>query len=146
MPNSLVKSYAKKSGKTIDHVERWWDEAKEEALKKFGKKSKEFYAYVNAIVKRRAGLSEELTFKEYILIEEVMKENSSKEGWFIIPIGRTTKINALAGPFKTKGEAISEKWRYAHHVEDDMRVDIKYGKCGSKISDYFEPLDEPGSN
>ena len=76
MPNAVVKSYAEKTGKSVEHVEKWWEEAKEQASKKFKKKSKNFWAYVNGIVKRRAGLSEELTFKDYMLLEEVIAEGA----------------------------------------------------------------------
>ena len=66
MPNAVVKSYAKKTGKSAEHIERWWKEAEAEAKKKFKKKSPRFWAYVNGIVKRRAGLDEALTFKELL--------------------------------------------------------------------------------
>lgn len=66
MPNAVVKSYAKKTGKSAEHIERWWKEAEEQAKKKFKKKSPRFWAYVNGIVKRRAGLDEALTFKELL--------------------------------------------------------------------------------
>jgi hypothetical protein len=66
MPNNVVKSYAEKTGKSVDHVEKWWAEAEDEAKKKFKKKSPRFWAYVNGIVKRRAGLAENLSFKDFI--------------------------------------------------------------------------------
>jgi hypothetical protein len=53
MPSALVKKYAKETGKSVEHVERWWDEAKEEAAKKFKKSDPRFWAYVNGIVERR---------------------------------------------------------------------------------------------
>lgn len=78
MPNAVVKSYAEKTGKSVEHVERWWEEAKEEAKKKFKKKGPRFWAYVNGIVKRRAGLDEGITisFKSFLsaLAEEVELE------------------------------------------------------------------------
>lgn len=68
MPNAVIKSYAEKTGNSVEHVEAWWDEAKEQAAKKFKKKDKHFWAYVNGIVKRRAGVSEETSFKEFLMI------------------------------------------------------------------------------
>lgn len=57
MPNAIVKSYAKETGKSEEHIERWWKEAEAEALEKFGKKSDpRFYAYVNGIVEKRGKL------------------------------------------------------------------------------------------
>jgi len=56
MPNALVKSYAKETGKSVEHVEQWWDEAKEQALKKFKKSDPRYWAYVNGIVEKRGKL------------------------------------------------------------------------------------------
>lgn len=67
MPNAVVKSYAEKTGKSAEHIEGWWKEAEEQASKKFKKKGPRFWAYVNGIVKRRAGLAEEVTtFKDWL--------------------------------------------------------------------------------
>lgn len=80
MPNGVVKSYAEKTGKSVEHVEGWWKDAEKEAKKKFKKKGPRFWAYVNGIVKRRAGLSEGLTFKElYTNINLLEKEGDSDE-------------------------------------------------------------------
>jgi hypothetical protein len=56
MPNNVVKAYAKETGKSPEHIERWWKEAEEEALKKFPKKGPSYWAYVNGIVERRGKL------------------------------------------------------------------------------------------
>jgi hypothetical protein len=56
MPNALVKSYAKETGKSEERIERWWKEAEEQALKKFKKSDPRFYAYVNGIVEKRGNL------------------------------------------------------------------------------------------
>lgn len=56
MPNALVKKYAKETGKSEEHIERWWKEAEEQALKKFKKSDPRFYAYVNGIVEKRGKL------------------------------------------------------------------------------------------
>lgn len=80
MPNAVVKSYAEKAGKSVEHVEGWWKDAEEQAKKKFKKKSPRFWAYVNGIVKRRAGLSEDLSFKElYQNIKLLEKEGADDE-------------------------------------------------------------------
>lgn len=70
MPNAVVKSYAEKTGKSAEHIEGWWKEAEEQAKKKFKKRGPKFWAYVNGIVKRRAGLSEETSFKEFLKLCE----------------------------------------------------------------------------
>lgn len=78
MPNAVVKAYAKQTGKSVEHVERWWKEAEEQASKKFDKKDDSYWAYVNGIVERRGKLKHgkrkrkhvkeglKLTFKQYM--------------------------------------------------------------------------------
>ena len=79
MPNNVVKSYAKETGKSAEHIERWWKEAEEEASKKFSKSDPSYWAYVNGIVERRGKLKhgkrkkkhkneglEKLTFKQFV--------------------------------------------------------------------------------
>ena len=77
MPNAVVKSYSKETGKSPEHIEKWWKEAEAEALKKFGKKDDQYWAYVNGIVERRGKLKhgkrkkknegvELPTFKEFL--------------------------------------------------------------------------------
>lgn len=66
MPNAVVKAYAKKTGKSAEHIERWWKEAEEQAKKKFKKKGPHYWAYVNGIVKRRGGIDETTTFKDLL--------------------------------------------------------------------------------
>ncbi|WP_407307329.1 hypothetical protein [Acinetobacter sp.] len=56
MPNAVVKKYAKETGKSPEHIEKWWKEAEEQALKKFPKKGPHYWAYVNGIVERRGKL------------------------------------------------------------------------------------------
>lgn len=56
MPNAVVKSYAKETGKSVEHVEQWWEEAKEQASKKFKKSDPRYWAYVNGIVEKRGKL------------------------------------------------------------------------------------------
>ena len=80
MPNAVVKSYAEKTGKSPEHIEGWWKDAEEEAKKKFKKKSPRYWAYVNGIVKRRAGLSEELTFKELIENIRLLEQTGDDDG------------------------------------------------------------------
>lgn len=93
MPNALVKRYAKETGKSEEHVERWWKEAEEQALKKFKKSDPRFYAYVNGIVEKRGKLvhgkkkkkrktnedGTPFTFKCF-LAEERDREQSEVEG------------------------------------------------------------------
>lgn len=68
MPAATVKSYAKKSGKSIATVEGYWEEAKKSAnvAWKGKKKDEHYWAYVSGIVKKRCGLTESVTFKEFV--------------------------------------------------------------------------------
>lgn len=71
MPNAVVKSYAEKSGKSPEEIEKWWKEAEEESKKKFPKKGPHYWAYVNGIVKKRAKIKENVGFKDWL---EVLNE------------------------------------------------------------------------
>lgn len=67
MPSALIKSTAKKAHRAVKRIEAYWDEAKEAASKKGLKKGDDSYwAYVNAIVQRRSGLRECLTFRQFL--------------------------------------------------------------------------------
>ena len=52
MPNSLVKSYAKKHNMSVEDVELLWKKAKEIAAKSFPSDDRNFYAYVVGILKK----------------------------------------------------------------------------------------------
>ena len=63
MPNALVKKIAQKSKKSVKDIEKYWSFAVEAAEKwaeknSIAPKSDAFWAYVTAIVKRRAGLGD----------------------------------------------------------------------------------------
>lgn len=61
MPATVLKALAKKSEKSVQDLERYWKEAKESAKDKgFTEDEDRFWAYTMGIVKRRAGLSEDL--------------------------------------------------------------------------------------
>lgn len=74
MPTPVIAATAKKSHKSKDKIEGYWDDAKKQAAKKFKKKDSHYWSYVNAIVQRRAGLREELSskmsFKTYLKLDK----------------------------------------------------------------------------
>jgi hypothetical protein len=76
MPVPMLKSLAKKSGKSLSDAEKYWEEAKTSALKKFNKKDNRYWAYVAGIVKQRMGLSESISFKEFL--NETMSSSDEK--------------------------------------------------------------------
>lgn len=65
MPTPLIRCTAKKSHQKVKRIEGYWEKAKADAAKKFDKKDDSYWAYVNAITQRRAGLREQ-TFKEFL--------------------------------------------------------------------------------
>ena len=58
MPASVVKSFAKKSGKSVEEVEKIWDKLKDE----YG----EDYARITGTLKKILKLNESKTFTDYI--------------------------------------------------------------------------------
>jgi len=91
MPAPVLKSFAKKSGKSIETLEKYWNEAKTSAREKgLEPGSDRFFAFVTAIVKRRAGLSESLeefwgwildtVLNEYDLMEQDEDGEEDEEG------------------------------------------------------------------
>lgn len=73
MPVPALKNLAKETGKSLDDLERYWDEAK--AQVKPGD-ADDKWAMVMAIVKRRAGASKTKKTE----CSEVVKEEKSEEG------------------------------------------------------------------
>ncbi len=64
MPNPIIKSFAKKSGKTESEVDSVWNETKEEVSKSKDKSDPQFWSLVNSIVQKKLGISKR--FKEFI--------------------------------------------------------------------------------
>lgn len=69
MPNSIVKSFASKTEKPVDEVEKLWGKAKE-AAKSQGKKESDpdFFAYVTGTLKKMLKMEGKclLSYKEYV--------------------------------------------------------------------------------
>ena len=77
----MLKKLASKSGKSLSSAEKYWEDAKVSASKKFSKKDSHYWAYVASIVKKRMGVNESLRFKQFIkeeIILEVTDENLEK--------------------------------------------------------------------
>jgi hypothetical protein len=73
MPVPMLKKLANKTGKSVSKAEKYWEDAKISASKKFSKKDSHYWAYVTSIVKKRLGVSEEksASFKQF-LVEQVI--------------------------------------------------------------------------
>jgi hypothetical protein len=72
MPTPLILSYAKRSKKTVQQVEAAWDRAKEQAkgIRRSNIIDKQYWSLVNGLFKKELGLSESLTFKQFIIERE----------------------------------------------------------------------------
>lgn len=61
MPPNLVKSFSKKSGKSVDTIEKYWDDAQIVVSKQYPdveKDSDRYFALVTSIVKKMAGIED----------------------------------------------------------------------------------------
>jgi hypothetical protein len=77
MPNSVVKSFAKRANKSESEVEKLWKETEEEVKDKFKFKTSAYWAYVNKTVQHKLGLAKEsLSFRNFcsIITEEEKKQ------------------------------------------------------------------------
>lgn len=80
MPNSLVKKYAEKSGKTIPEVENIWKDIVN-GIKDSGKSKDDprFYGLVVSILKKKLNINESLSWKEFNLIKDLNVTDSNSE-------------------------------------------------------------------
>jgi hypothetical protein len=73
MPNSTVKSFAKKSGKSEEEVEKIWKETEKEIKAQMRYKTGLFWSIVNSTVQKKLKIDEstKLSFKDYVeLLDE----------------------------------------------------------------------------
>lgn len=74
MPATVIRSFAKQSGKTEKEVDKIWNDTKEEVKKKFKNESPAFWAYVNKSVQYKLGIAEDLkiTFRDFLMSNETI--------------------------------------------------------------------------
>jgi len=66
MPNSAIKSFAERSKKSEEEVEKIWDDVAKAAKSKFDDEDDDYWAYVNKTVQFKLGLAHKKTkFKEF---------------------------------------------------------------------------------
>lgn len=58
MPTKVLKSYAEQSGKTIEEVEKAWEDCKVSANKHFKEEDPNYYAYVNMCARKKLGIKD----------------------------------------------------------------------------------------
>ena len=63
MPTTLLKTYAKESGKSIEEAEKCWDKSKKQADHVFKDQEKDgqYWAFVNLHTRKCLGLPDEKT-------------------------------------------------------------------------------------
>lgn len=109
MPNAVVKSYAKQTGKSTDTVEKNWDKGKE-AAKDAGLKpgSDEYYAYTNAVTKKMSGVKE--------------NEEDEKKGSIYTPFFQTQGF--VEGFF----DNLKKKLALVQHEINELKFELKVKK------------------
>jgi hypothetical protein len=56
MPSSVVKSYAKRAGVSVEKAEKAWEDAKKQADKKFKEKDEHYWSYVSITTQMKLGI------------------------------------------------------------------------------------------
>jgi len=71
MPNNIIKSFADKTGKSKDEVEKLWDKSKEIVKSEYPKVKEdtpEFFKLVTGILKKSLGLKE--SFRNFLKLQK----------------------------------------------------------------------------
>lgn len=71
MPTPVIKSFAKRSGKTVQDVEAIWNRVKASTT---GTEHEEDYEYITGAVKNSLGLDETVSFSEFFQISKGKKD------------------------------------------------------------------------
>lgn len=85
MPNNIVKSFADKTDKSVNEVEKKWDKAKKIVKDQYDdvkEDSGNFYKLVTGVLKKMLGLNENWSFKDHYEIQKLInekKEQNKKE-------------------------------------------------------------------
>jgi len=72
MPSQVVKSFAKKSGKSVDTIEGYWNDCKESV--DAPKDSDMYWAKVNNCTQYKAGLKDKPKEESIVLLKEIIKD------------------------------------------------------------------------
>jgi predicted transcriptional regulator len=137
MPSDTVKSFAKRSGKSIPTIEKYWDEANIVVTKTYPDvepDSDRFFALVTAIVKRMAGIEDKKV--------ETMVDNTYKTDEMII---RESLKDVNINPFVERANILfTNKERFIKVIEDVTKADVEQIKRNSDKSFYI--LTDDGKN
>lgn len=125
MPNTVVKSYAKQSGKSVAVVEEMWNEIKKYVNKKYPKLAKaRKFAYIVSVLGKKLGIKK----------TEKVKESTNT-------LSLVGLLNEAANESMPNIEELDE---YPEDGNNDLSIAIKandYEKC-IDILDKMEEMDE----
>ena len=130
MPNSIIKSFAKESGKSVGEVEKLWNQAKESA-KKEGKKESDdsFYAYVTGTLKKMLKISEgtttmnETESKSLKMFGTFLQEIAAADTLKTTPIGTDNKSqSSIDGDTKKTMADIAKNANAATGAADTLKT------------------------
>jgi hypothetical protein len=130
MPSDTLKSFAKRSGKSIATIEKYWDEANIVVKKNYedvDPESERFFALVTAIVKRMAGIEDKKV--------ETMCDNTYKTEDTVI---RETLKDVNINPFVERvGIVFIDKEKFIKVIENVTKADVDQIKRNSDTSFYI---------
>jgi hypothetical protein len=138
MPNAVLQSFAKKTGKSLDTLEKYWNVAVKEAEKTFNKKQKDFtdkqYAFVTGMVKNMAGIKESRE-----LTKKFLESKKSAKQFIEDLTGATTTTSDIADtakqPIVSKQYKKDEEDLIKEEVPDYTDDDIIYQDDSLVITD-----------
>jgi len=131
MPNAIIKSFAKKAGKSTREVEKLWDKAKSAAYSA-GKKPDDpsFFAYVTGTLKNMLDIKENklIRFKDYIIEEDDREEY----GILLVRLDQLVKDKILEFALRIPQEELYVAEDEGYGIEYDTHITLRYG---TKITD-----------
>lgn len=122
MPTTALKHLAKKAKVSLDRAEHLWSKSKEIVDKeyKYDKKDSRYWALRMGITKRMLGLSESISFSEFLILEVAVKERPK-----YTPLSVDEAVNLLNARCKDSLwmlELDKPFWRGDWHVSADKKV------------------------
>ena len=135
MPSNTVKSFAKRSGKSIETIERYWDEAQIVVKKQYSDApvdSDRYYALVVGIVKRMLGIEDMKVEKLETKLDACMEELLIHEAFGVM----------VSNPFEERsGVMFVEEDAFRSIISRITEIDVEQIKRSEKNS-YYILLDE----
>ena len=120
MPNNIVKSFAKKSGKSVKEVEKLWKKA-EAIAKEEGISKKSFYSYITGTLKNMLNLKEEnMSFKDFYNTKYITEASS-----FLVNVSGTEDGVTKDFSFTVSADDHDDAMEMAREKLEDLKRDGK---------------------